>query len=177
MNTELPHTEPYPETVLLQSVRVLHLRGAHRVQIYPHIYATGHWRCPIVIDGRDPYARDGLLYRSPGLIYSNAMEWGLPGQLGPRVPIDAETAADLIWAALTDEERDLAQIPDPDYVAWYAELLSRLRPGGAPYLFSDEDAPYRDGTIGGLGTHSDPNGGTGLFPLPPGNALAFLLDE
>jgi hypothetical protein len=39
-----------PEHVLLGAFRVLHARGAHRIQAVPYFYATGHWRCSTLVE-------------------------------------------------------------------------------------------------------------------------------
>lgn len=163
-----------PHDVLLQAVRVLHQRGAHRIQIFPYFYATGHWRCPIIVDGREPYKRE----HSNGLNYSEAMGWTLPGRGDEEDPIDPELEADCIWAELTSEERDLARVPDPDYVAWYEAMLDELPPGSVPYLFADEPgSPYEEGRVGfSWSRESGEYRGRGTS-LPPGDSLNFFLSR
>lgn len=40
-----------PERTLLEAIRVLHRRGVQGVTAMPYVYATGHWRCQISVDG------------------------------------------------------------------------------------------------------------------------------
>lgn len=153
-----------PTRVLLEAVRVLHGRGAHRIQVFVHIYALGTWRCPLMVDGDDPYAG-----RDRRLLYSSAQGWRLPGHDSDQ-PIDAEAEADCIWAVLTDDERTRAARPHPDYVAWYEGMLAALPPGSVPSLFDEWSAPYREGFLEFVGGNERPR-----HPLPPGDSLDFFL--
>jgi hypothetical protein len=143
-----------PEHVLLQAIRVLHGRGAHRIQIAPAFYATGHWRCSIRIDGEPVDA----------LKYTNGMGWQLPGRSDAEV-VDAEQEADAIWAVLTPEQREAARLPDPAYVVWYAALLKACG-DSVPALWDDYDNYFDEGHIW-IGTDR-------FFPLPPGDSLRGL---
>jgi len=145
-------TETRPERVLLQAYGVLHRRGAHRIQVAPGFYATGHWRCSTLVDGEPVEA----------LAYSNGMGWRLPGLEHARV-VDAEQEADAIWAALSPEQREAAQRPDPAYTVWFAALLVACGGDALPALWDDSRHHLREGYV------ALSSGGT--FPLPPGDSL------
>lgn len=143
-----------PEHVLLQAIRVLHERGAHRIQIAPAFYATGHWRCSIRLDG-EPVA---------ALAYTNGTGWQLPGRSDAAI-IDAEQEADAIWASLTPEQCRAAQRPDPAYADWYAALLEACGES-VPALWDDEADYLGDGHVW--------IGPDRFFSLPPGDSLRGL---
>lgn len=143
-----------PEHVLLHAIRVLHERGAHRIQIAPAFYATGHWRCSILIEG-EPVEP---------LKYSNGMGWRLPGRSDDDV-VDVEQEADAIWAVLTPEQRDAAVRPDPAYAVWYAALLEAC--GETVPALWDDYTDYRGGGYVWIGPDRS-------FPLPPGDSLRGL---
>lgn len=157
-----------PARTLLAAVRTLHVRGAHRIQIFPHMAASGmYWRCPIVIDGVDPFS-----VTSKELNYSSGGGWELPG-CSTSQPISYLKAANRLWAALTEEQRKRAVVPDPDYVRWYAGLLAYLCDDEIPYLFGDDygPSPLDSGYMGVMGqTYSHLRNDYGL---PPGNSLAW----
>jgi hypothetical protein len=144
-----------PEHVLLRAIQVLHGRGAHRIQAVPYFYATGHWRCSTLVDGEISFA----------LRYTNGWGWRLPG-LESETVVDAEQEADAIWAVLTPEQRATAMQPDPEYVAWYAELLEACGET-VPSLWDDYDNHFADGFVR--------IGSDGTFPLPPGDSLRGYL--
>jgi hypothetical protein len=143
-----------PEHVLLQAIRVLHERGAHRIQVVPAFYATGHWRCSILIDGEPVEA----------LKYSNGMGWQLPGYSEATV-IDAERAADAIWEALSAEQRGAAVRADPAYAFWYAALLEAC--GETVPALWDDYTDYRSEGYVWIGSDRS-------FRLPPGDSLRRL---
>ncbi len=144
-----------PEHVLLNAYRVLHERGAHRIQAAPYFYATGHWRCATLIDGASVDA----------LKYTNGMGWQLPG-LAAETVVDAEQEADAIWATLNPEQRTAAARPDLAYVVWFSALLDACG-DSVPALWDDYDNYLRDGYTW-IGTGR-------VFPLPPGDSLrAFI---
>ncbi|GHF18275.1 hypothetical protein GCM10011600_19010 [Pseudolysinimonas yzui] len=138
-----------PEHVLLNAYRVLHGRGAHRIQAAPYFYATGHWRCSTLVDGEQV------------LKYTNGWGWHLPG-LAAEAVVDAEQEADAIWAALTPEQQAAAMRPDPAYVVWFSALLDACG-DTVPALWDDYDNFLRDGYVW-IGTGR-------VFPLPPGDSL------
>lgn len=140
-----------PEHVLLHAIRVLHERGAHRIQVVPGFYATGHWRCSILVDGE----------RVEALKYSNGMGWQLPGRTDATV-VDAEQEADTIWEALTPEQRGAAVRPDPAYAVWYAALLEACG-DTVPALWDDYNNYLAEGHVW--------IGSDRVFPLPPGDSL------
>lgn len=140
-----------PEHVLLNAYRVLHGRGAHRIQAAPYFYATGHWRCATLIDGESVDA----------LKYTNGMGWHLPG-LAEETVVDAEHEADAIWAALTPEQRMAAMRPDPAYAVWFASLLDACG-DSVPALWDDYHHYLREGYVW--------VGPDRVFPLPPGDSL------
>jgi hypothetical protein len=144
-----------PEQVLLHAIRVLHERGAHRIQVVPYFYATGHWRCSLLLD-RQPLE---------ALKYTNGMGWHLPG-LAVETVVDAEEEADAIWATLTADQRATAARPDPAYAAWFASLLDACG-DSAPALWDDYHNYLRDGYVW-IGTEA-------TFPLPPGDSLRGYL--
>lgn len=144
-------TASRPEHVLLHAVQVLHERGAHRIQVVPYFYATGHWRCSIRVDGEHVDA----------LRYSNGLGWRLPG-LAAEAIVDAEQEADAIWATLTPEQRTAAERPDPAYVVWFSALLDACG-ATVPALWDDGDNYLSDGYVW-IGTGR-------AFPLPPGDSL------
>lgn len=152
--------------VLLNAVRVLHLRGAHRVQIFPHMSPSGaYWRCPIVIDGTDPFADPS----NQELAYSSANSWKLPG-CAAEEPINSLRAANALWKTLTEDQQKKSVVPDPAYVRWYGGLLNYLCDDEVPYLFGDDygSSPLKDGVMGQAHSYLRND-----YPLPPGNSLAW----
>lgn len=144
-----------PEHVLLHAVRVLHEQGAHRIQVVPYFYATGHWRCSLLLDGQPLDA----------LKYTNGMGWRLPGSETAAI-VDAEREADAIWATLTREQRAAAERPDPAYAAWFAELLDACG-DSVPALWDDYENYLREGHVW--------IGSDATFALPPGDSLRAYL--
>lgn len=116
-----------PERTLLEAVRVLHGRGTTAIRVRPYHYATGHWRCTLLIAGEAV---------EKSLRYTNGTGWLLPGRT-EATPVSPEQEADAIWAALDEQRREQARQPDSAYVAWYAELLDRCRGGMLPTLWDD----------------------------------------
>lgn len=161
------HSDPLAASrVLLQAVQVLHERGAHRIGVFPFLSPTGlYWRCRLTVDGTmlDSFA------------YTSADQWALPGN-PEGDPTDAATLADRIWSLLTDDEREAARQPDPDYTGWYTNMLEALG-DGLPILYDDSwgPAPYEQGHLKVIGPAGARIPGDGTIPLPPGNSLAMLL--
>lgn len=148
-------TESRPEHVLLHAIRVLHERGAHRIQVVPYFYATGHWRCSLLLDGQS----------LEGLRYTNGMGWRLPG-LETEEVVDAEREAEAIWATLTPDQQAAAVRPDFAYVAWFAALLGACG-DSVPALWDDYQNYLREGYVW--------IGSDATFPLPPGDSLRGYL--
>jgi len=138
-----------PSRILLRAIRLLHERGATSIRAFPTFYATGHWRCSLMLG-------ETVIDE---LRYSEGMGWSLPGRTDD-TPTDPQGAADSIWAALTAEQRAAALVPDPAYAAWWAALLEVCGDDNVPYYYSDESNPYRDGYVG-------ISRSTEKFPLPP----------
>jgi hypothetical protein len=143
-----------PEHVLLRAIQVLHGRGAHRMQVVPGFYATGHWRCSTRVDG----------VSIDGLKYTNGWGWKLPG-LSQEQVVDAESEADAIWAVLTPEQQATAMQPDPAYAAWFAALLAAC--GDTVPALWDDYRNYLDEGHVWIGPDR-------FFPLPPGDSLRGL---
>lgn len=150
-----------PERTLLEAVRVLHRRGAHGIQVMPYHYATGHWRCPLLVGGREV------------LGYSNGGGWVLPGRETDTV-IDPEEEADAIWAVLDEQTRATAELPNRAYVFWFGAMLDRCQGGMLPSLWDDYSNYLRDGYVR-LSGHLELSTRRAVdFPLPPGDALSAM---
>lgn len=165
-----------PETTIIAAVALLHERGFQGVRVLANFYATGHWRCRVVVSepGGGDHPSDE---RSTLLAYTNGMGWD------PFPVRTASAIADRLQSAA--EQFPAARRPDPRYAAWLAEL--RLRTGGGSFvmsedaytreqmwrerglvklLYADRDAAERDAAV-----HSgvDANGWSlsGTMPTPP----------
>jgi hypothetical protein len=145
-----------PERTLLDAVGVLHDRGATAIRVRPYHYATGHWRCTLLIAG-EPVQQS--------LRYTNGRGWLLPGRRDA-TPISPEEEADALWAALDEQQRALARQADPEYVAWYADLLDRCQGGMLPTLWDDFENFEAQGFVR-LAGPVDRVFVSEDFPLPP----------
>ncbi|MFZ1411329.1 MAG: macro domain-containing protein, partial [Micropruina sp.] len=128
---------------ILEGVQVLHERGYHRVRVMPGVSPSGmHWRVTITAD-RDGSQPDDA--HSPvetrSLRYTTGSFTDFAGG-EVTVATSPEAVADLILAAFPGiaPTRD-----DPDYVAWFADLMLLVeRAGRPPVAFAD----YFDDTSG-----------------------------
>ena len=138
-----------PGNALLRAVRVLHERGASGLMVFPYLSAAGYWR-------NELYVGDENVGQ-----YSSADRWKIAGT--DEENADPESIALRLWGSLSDEQRDLALVPDVSYAFWFSALLDACGAGGVPWLFSDYTHCWDDGYVGITGADS----GVDAFPLPP----------
>ena len=140
---------------ILQGVQELHRRGYHRVRAFPGVSPSGmHWRVTLTATDAAPDETTTLRYSTGDLTLFAGGD--------VTVATASETVADLILAALPG----LTPIQDdPDYVAWFADLMGKVeRAGHPPVAYAD----YFDDTDGW-----EIGWGSGLrHPHPPAPPVA-----
>lgn len=126
-----------PEAAIVAAVATLHARGFEGIRITANFYATGHWRCRVLVpdpgDASGPAAERNVL-----LAYSNSLGWDLFRD--GRTEWDVDAIAGRLAAAA--QAYPGAFRADREYVAWLAELRRRTN-GGWFAMYEDAYVPQQ----------------------------------
>lgn len=132
---------------ILEGIQNLHQRGYHCVRAWPTIGGPGFWR--VLVASADDMIDDqgyvGLREGAAGIRYS---EGGLAQFAGGEVTVatSPQTVADLILKALPGI---VPIADDPDYVAWFADLMEVVERTGEPPIANDDGYIHPDGWVVG----------------------------
>lgn len=168
MTTDAPLSKTLLHCIqVLEMVHVLHGRGYERLRIEPGMSPSGmHWRCGITHAGNMDPENGALCAGGCGnqiVLYTSGMrdrffDW----DDGPDLSLDQmanrflEQHHEICGPGLGD---------DPEYVAWYALMLSLARKGELPFAY-DDDGDSDDEPPGWLPTMGESNGQLPWPPLP-----------
>ena len=126
---------------LILAVRELHEQGLQRLRVVPSIAPSGlAWRCDLTHAGdvsNAPGAR--LCNWAAAFHYSSAQGYDYfgSGDLSALSPSELSVAIRDMCPGLTRDSTG----DDPDYVAWFAEVVRATHPHHLPYAFADWETP------------------------------------